>query len=127
MPGEGEAVISPGVVRQLTNMLESAASELGTGATAQVARYRIAGKTGTVHMLENGQYAKDRYRSLFAGFGPVSDPRLVIVVVIEDPRGEHYYGGKVAAPVFSKIMSGALRLLNVPPDLELPPEKKGQA
>ena len=108
-------------------MLEMAVSDKGTGAAARVARYRIAGKTGTTHMIIDGKYAKDRYRSLFAGYGPASNPRLVMAVVIDDPRGEHYYGGKVAAPVFSKVMSGALRLLNVPPDRGPSDQKEGKA
>ncbi len=79
-------------------------------------RYRVAGKTGTTRKVIGGRYVKGRYRSLFVGYGPVSRPRLVMAVVIDDPRGEDYYGGKVAAPVFSRVMSGALRLLNVAPD-----------
>jgi len=121
VPVATREVFKPGVARHLSNMLEMAVSKEGTGFSAQVPRYRIAGKTGTVHKIVDGKYAKDRYRSLFAGYGPVSRPRLVMVVVIDDPRGEHYYGGKVAAPVFSKVMSGALRLLNVSPDREKSP------
>lgn len=112
----GRRVYDAKVVHQIRAMLAEAASEHGTGKAAQVARYRVAGKTGTVHKLVNGKYAEDRYLSVFAGFAPVSDPRLVMVVVVDDPRGDKYYGGEVAAPVFSQVMSGALRLLNVPPD-----------
>ncbi|MDA9981903.1 penicillin-binding protein 2 [Gammaproteobacteria bacterium] len=127
VPEATREVFQPHIAKQIRNMLEMAVSEQGTGATARVARYRIAGKTGTTHMIIDGKYAKDRYRSLFAGYGPASNPRLVMVVVIDDPRGEHYYGGKVAAPVFSKVMSGALRLLNVPPDLDPSEQKEGEA
>ena len=97
-------------------MLESVVKEGGTGQRAAVAGYRVAGKTGTVHKSRAGGYSEDKYQSLFAGFAPVSDPRLVSVVVIDQPVGEQYYGGLVAAPVFSRVMTGALRLLNVPPD-----------
>ena len=120
VPHAARQVFRPELVNQIKHMLELAVSEQGTGSTAQVSRYRIAGKTGTAHKIINGAYAKDRYRSLFVGYGPVTNPRLVMAVVVDDPQGEHYYGGKVAAPVFSKVMSGALRLLNVPPDREPP-------
>lgn len=78
--------------------------------------YRIAGKTGTVRKVTAGGYQKTAYRSLFAGVAPVSDPRIVTVVMIENPKGEEYYGGLVAAPVFGRVVGKALRLLDVPPD-----------
>lgn len=112
----GTRVYDAKVVRQIRIMLELAASEQGTAKAAQVPRYRVAGKTGTVHKLIDGRYAEDRYLSVFAGFAPVTDPRLVMVVLVDDPRGEAYFGGAVAAPVFAQVMSGALRLLNVAPD-----------
>jgi len=112
----GTRVFDAKVVRQVRRMLEQAASDQGTGKAAQIARYRVAGKTGTVHKVVNGQYAEDHYLSVFAGFAPASAPRIVMVVMIDDPRGKAYYGGEVAAPVFAAVMSGALRLLNVPPD-----------
>ncbi|MDH3889149.1 MAG: penicillin-binding transpeptidase domain-containing protein, partial [Gammaproteobacteria bacterium] len=88
----------------------------GTAPLAAVNGYRVAGKTGTAHKSEAGGYAKKRYLSVFAGMAPASDPRLVAVVVINEPSNGEYYGGKVAAPVFSRVMAGALRLLNIPPD-----------
>ncbi len=118
----GERVISADSARALQTMLESVVSPAGTGERAAVANYRVAGKTGTAKKFVVGGYAEDRYLAVFAGLAPVSDPRLVAVVVIDEPRGEDYYGGLVAAPVFSRILSGALRLLAVPPDaLEEPP------
>ncbi len=89
--------------------------------------YRVAGKTGTAHKGENGGYAEHKYVSAFVGFAPASDPRLVIAVMVDEPSAGQYYGGAVAAPVFSAVMGGALRMLGVPPDaplkpLELPPE-----
>lgn len=115
-PGRGERVLSPAPARAGARMLEEVVGPQGTGAAAAVARYRVAGKTGTVHKVVNGEYSADRYLSLFAGFAPASDPRLVGVVVIDEPRRGGYYGGRVAAPVFARVMAGALRLLNVPPD-----------
>jgi cell division protein FtsI (penicillin-binding protein 3) len=106
------------------SMLESAVVKGGTGIKASVPGYRIAGKTGTVKKSGSGGYVEDSYLSLFAGMAPVSDPRLVMVVVINEPRGEEYYGGTVAAPVFSRVMAGALRMLDVPPDnLVLPGQR----
>jgi cell division protein FtsI (penicillin-binding protein 3) len=76
----------------------------------------VAGKTGTAKKAVAGGYAEDKYLSLFVGMAPASNPRLVMAVIIDEPRGEEYYGGLVAAPVFAKVMSGAMRLLNIPPD-----------
>jgi len=89
---------------------------------AQVPFYHVAGKSGTARKATVGSkgYTENAYRSLFAGFGPMSDPRYAIVVVIDEPGKGGYFGGLVSAPVFSKVMSGALRLMNVPPD-NLPP------
>lgn len=120
---EGEAVLRPEVVRQVRRMMEGVVSDRGTAPLARVAGYRVAGKTGTVHKVTANGYAEDRYNALFVGMAPATDPRLVVAVVINDPRGEDYYGGKVAGPVFSKVMAGALRLLNIAPDdLPKPPQ-----
>lgn len=123
-PVSGTNVMSAVAARQVRKMLELAASEQGTGGLAQVPRYRVAGKTGTVHKLAAGAYAEDRYVSLFAGFAPATNPRLVTVVVIDEPGGGTHFGGEVAAPVFSRVMAGALRLLNVAPDAPLAPDRK---
>lgn len=112
----GERVLRAITVRQMRAMLEAATGDEGTGGQARVPQYRVAGKTGTVHKNMGGRYVTDRYLSIFAGMAPASDPRLVAVVVINDPRGGQHFGGQVAAPVFSKVMAGALRILNVPPD-----------
>ncbi len=113
---EGRQVISPHTARQLRTMLESAASEEGTGVLARIPAYRVAGKTGTVHKSIGGGYAEDRYLALFAGMAPASNPRLVMVVMIDEPSAKQYYGGQVAAPIFARVMGGALRLLDIPPD-----------
>lgn len=112
----GRRVLPEAVTRSIRDMLHEAASERGTGKAALVPQYRIAGKTGTVRKNTPTGYAQNRYSSIFAGFAPVTKPRLVMVVVIDDPAAGKYYGGDVAAPVFARVMSGALRLLNVPPD-----------
>ena len=114
-PG-GERAISSKTARALNGMLEAVVSPAGTGHRAAIANFRVAGKTGTAWKSGIGGYSKDRYLAVFGGFAPVTDPKLVAVVVIDEPRGEEYYGGDVAAPVFARILSGALRLLAVPPD-----------
>lgn len=109
------SVLDPELARQLVDMLETVTGPGGTGQVAGVDGYRVAGKTGTTRKLDAGGYS-DRYVSSFAGFAPASRPRLAVVVVINDPSGEEYYGGRVAAPVFSRVMGAGLRLFNVPPD-----------
>ena len=115
-PPAGTRVISRTVADQIRRMLEGVVT-IGTGTRAQVPGYRVAGKTGTVHKTRpGGGYAKDRYLALFAGMIPASRPRLVTVVVIDEPRTGVYFGAEVAAPVFSSIMSEAVRLLDITPD-----------
>jgi cell division protein FtsI (penicillin-binding protein 3) len=109
------SIIDPQIARQVAMMLETVTGPEGTGKAARVENYRVSGKTGTSRKASAAGYAS-RYVASFAGFAPSSDPKLVCVVVINDPTGEQYYGGLVAAPLFSTVMSGALRLLNIPPD-----------
>jgi cell division protein FtsI (penicillin-binding protein 3) len=108
------AVVDPGIAAEITTMLETVVTPEGSGLKAAVPNYRVAGKTGTSRRAVAGGY-ESRYVSLFAGFVPASEPRLVGVVVIHDPKGV-YYGGLVSGPVFSKVMDDALRLLDVSPD-----------
>ncbi|QFU02259.1 Peptidoglycan synthase FtsI precursor [Halomonas sp. THAF5a] len=115
-PPVGEPVIDPDVARRVLGMMDRVVAP-GTGARrALVPGYRVAGKTGTVRKTAAGGYQARAYRSLFVGIAPVSDPRIVTVVMIDHPRGDSYYGGAVAAPVFSRVAGNALRLLDVPPD-----------
>ena len=100
----------------LLGMLENVVRKGGTGTRASIPFYRVAGKTGTVHKLGEGGYQDDKYIALFAGLAPATNPRVVAVVVIDEPSGAEYYGGEVAAPVFSRVVAGALRLMNVSPD-----------
>ena len=113
---ERKRVFTPEVVRQVRTMMESVVEKGGTGTQGHVAGYRVAAKTGTVRKAGAGGYSEDRYLALYAGLAPASDPRLVMVVVVDEPHGDEYYGGAVAAPVFSEVMAGALRLLDIPPD-----------
>ena len=115
-PVTASRVFSADVARQVRTMLETVVQKGGTGSRAFVEGYRVAGKTGTVHKTVVGGYSEDRYLSLFAGMAPASNPRLIAVVIIDEPKGDQYYGGVVAAPVFANVMAGALRLLDVPPD-----------
>lgn len=111
----GERVFSPKTAQAVRAMLEMAVEPGGTAPRARIVGYRVAGKTGTAHKEENGAYARDKYVASFVGLAPASDPRLIIAVMIDEPAGQ-YYGGLVAAPVFSNVMGGALRMLSVPPD-----------
>lgn len=114
---EGTRVLSAQTAKSVRAMLETVVQPGGTAQRAAVAGYRVGGKTGTAKKA-NGKrgYTTGRYQSVFAGLAPAGSPRLVMVVMIDEPRGKSYYGGIVAAPVFAKVMEGALRLFNVPPD-----------
>jgi cell division protein FtsI (penicillin-binding protein 3) len=116
MPVMGQRVISRDTAQAMNRMLEMATKPGGTAPLAQISGYRVAGKTGTAHKLIDGQYANKRYISTFVGYAPASNPRLIIAVMIDEPSAGKYFGGAVAAPVFSNVMSGALRILNIPPD-----------
>jgi cell division protein FtsI (penicillin-binding protein 3) len=115
-PPESVRVISPGTAQAVRRMLEMVVQPGGTAPRAQIAGYHVAGKTGTAHKLEGRGYAADKYVSSFVGFAPATRPRLVVAVMIDEPTDGQYYGGTVAAPVFSQVTAGALRLLSVAPD-----------
>ncbi|MGX5913183.1 penicillin-binding transpeptidase domain-containing protein [Aliidiomarina sp. Khilg15.8] len=114
-PHEGHQVFPEDITRDVLAMMESVTQEDGTGDLAQVRGYRVAGKTGTTRKAVPGGYG-DEYVGLFAGVLPASNPRLAIAVMINEPDGDSYHGGSVAAPLFSEVAEGAMRLLNVPPD-----------
>jgi cell division protein FtsI (penicillin-binding protein 3) len=120
-PRTPQVVISAETARRVRHMLELAVQPGGTAPRAQIMGYRVAGKTGKAHKQENGTYAAHKYVSSFVGFAPVSSPRLVIAVMIDEPSNGQYYGGAVAAPVFARVMEGALRLTGVPPDAPMKP------
>jgi cell division protein FtsI (penicillin-binding protein 3) len=115
-PGPGEQLVAAESADAVRRMLEEVVRPGGTATEAAVDGYRIAGKTGTSWKFAPGGYSEDKYISVFAGLAPASNPRLATVVVIDEPSGELYYGGDVAAPVFADVMSESLRLLAVPPD-----------
>jgi cell division protein FtsI (penicillin-binding protein 3) len=117
----GKQVLSPETARQIRAMLEMVVQPGGTATKAAIPGYRVAGKTGTAHKLEGGHYAERRYIASFVGFAPASDPRLIVAVMVDEPSAGKYYGGEVAAPVFARVMSGALRTLGVAPDAPLKP------
>ncbi len=112
----GERILSERTSRQVRAIMETVVSPKGTARRAAIEGYSVAGKTGTAKKAVRGGYAKGRYQAVFAGMAPAADPRFVMVVMVDEPRGKHYYGGSVAAPVFAKVMQGALRLYNVAPD-----------
>nr|WP_269783437.1 penicillin-binding transpeptidase domain-containing protein [Marinibactrum halimedae] len=120
----GDQVIPRPVTQDMKSMLATVTEKGGTGTRAALEHYKTAGKSGTAHMVGKGGYADDRYRSFFAGFAPLDDPRIVVVVTIQEPRSGKYFGGEVAAPVFGKIAEGALRVLNVAPDAQVVEEHR---
>jgi len=114
---QGQQVMDPKVAEEMLAVLESVTTAKGaTGTQARVPGYRVAGKTGTATILGAHGYEKHRFSASFIGIAPVSNPRLVVAVIIHDPKGKEHQGGFVSAPIFEKIMEGALRILNVPPD-----------
>jgi cell division protein FtsI (penicillin-binding protein 3) len=113
----GTQVFSPATARAVKDMLELVVLPGGTALRAQVLGYRVAGKTGTTHKLSpQGGYEKDKYVGSFVGMAPASNPRLIMAVMIDDPSSGEYYGGTVAAPVFSAVMADTLRMLAIPQD-----------
>ncbi len=115
----GKQVFSAKTARTMASMMETVTQTGGTATKGRVAGYRVAGKTGTAYKLVNGEYAKDLYLSSFVGFAPASKPRYIIAVTIDEPSAGRHYGGDVSAPVFANVMTQALRMQGVPPDVTL--------
>ena len=113
---EPRAIVTAQIADEVVQMMETVTAPGGTATTARIANYTVAGKTGTAHKATAGGYSRTNYTAAFAGMVPASHPRLVGVVIIDDPQKRSYYGGMVSAPVFARVMEGALRLLDVPPD-----------
>ena len=113
-----EKVIEAEITSEVRKMLRTVvdASSGGSALEANVPFYSVAGKTGTAHVVGEAGYEENLHNSLFVGMLPASDPRIVIVVVINEPKGDEHYGGQVAAPVFSRVAAGAMRILNISPD-----------
>ncbi|HST00459.1 MAG TPA: penicillin-binding protein 2, partial [Usitatibacter sp.] len=116
----GKRLISARTAQQVTRMMEMAVGPGGTAPLAAIPGYRVAGKTGTAYKPENGGYNESKYVSSFVGFGPVSNPRFIVAVMLDEPMGAKYFGGDVSAPVFSSVMGSALRMMAVPPDAAPP-------
>ena len=114
-----EKVIEAEITSEVRKMLRTVvdASSGGSALEANVPFYSVAGKTGTAHVVGEAGYEENLHNSLFVGMLPASDPRIVIVVVINEPKGDEHYGGQVAAPVFSRVAAGAMRILNISPDV----------
>jgi cell division protein FtsI (penicillin-binding protein 3) len=121
----GQRVLSEKVAFDVRQMLREVV-ENGTGKRAQPGFYSAGGKTGTVHLVGKDGYEDSLYKAIFAGMAPIDDPRIVTVVAVDAPQSGEYYGGEVAAPVFARVMGGALRLLNVKPELELGQAKSAE-
>lgn len=113
---EGQSVFSAAVANSVKDMLELVVQDGGTGTKAQVTGYRVAGKTGTAHKLGANGYERDKYVGSFVGLAPASNPRLIMAVMVDEPTNGQYFGGTIAAPIFSSVMSEVLRLLAIPQD-----------
>jgi cell division protein FtsI (penicillin-binding protein 3) len=121
-PVGGVRVFSVETAREMRHMLQMAAGEGGTGPLAQTIGYSVGGKSGTAHKQEGKGYAEKKYRSWFVGVAPIDHPRIVVAVMVDEPSNGKYYGGAVAAPVFSQVVQQTLRTLGVAPDLEVKPQ-----
>jgi cell division protein FtsI (penicillin-binding protein 3) len=125
-PTKLRRVISSDVARSVTRMLERVVAKGGTGLKAALRGYRVAGKTGTAQKVDPKEmrYARDKYVAAFAGFVPAGEPKIAILVVVDEPQRQHY-GGVVAAPVFRRIARETLQHLKIPPELVTPDEAAG--
>ncbi len=118
-PVAGLRVLSPNTVHEVRKMLQMAAGPGGTGPKAQTIGYSVGGKSGTAHKQEGKGYASNKYRAWFVGMAPISAPRIIVAVMVDEPNNGVYFGGDVAAPVFSQVVQQTLRMMNVAPDLDV--------
>ncbi len=121
-PVSGVRVLSPGTAREVRKMLEMAAGQGGTAPLAQALGYSVGGKTGTAHKQEGKGYSAKKYRAWFVGMAPIGDPRIIVAVMVDEPNNGKYFGGLVAAPVFSEVVQQTLRTLDIAPDLDVRPQ-----
>jgi len=126
-PAQGLRVMSEGTAREMRKMLQMAAGPGGTGPAAQTQGYSVGGKSGTAHKQEGKGYASNKYRSWFVGMAPIDKPRIVVAVMVDEPSNGVYFGGAVAAPVFSQVVQQTLRMKGVAPDLEVKPQVVARA
>jgi cell division protein FtsI (penicillin-binding protein 3) len=120
-PATGIRVFTPETAREVRHMLQLAAGPGGTGPLAQTIGYSVGGKSGTAHKQEGHGYAGHKYRSWFVGLAPIDKPRIIVAVMVDEPSAGQYFGGLVAAPVFSQVVQQTLRMMGVPPDLDVKP------
>jgi cell division protein FtsI (penicillin-binding protein 3) len=121
-PPTGVRVIKPETARAVRQMLQMAAGPGGTGPKAQTIGYSVGGKSGTAHKQEGKGYSSNKYRSWFVGLAPIGQPRIIVAVMVDEPNNGLHYGGDVAAPVFSQVVQQTLRMLGVPPDIDVKPQ-----
>jgi cell division protein FtsI (penicillin-binding protein 3) len=126
-PASGLRVISSETAQEIRRMLQMAAGPGGTGPLAQTIGYSVGGKSGTAHKQEGKGYASNKYRSWFVGMAPIANPRIIVAVMIDEPSNGQYFGGLVAAPVFSQVVQQTLRTMGVPPDLDVKPSVSTKA
>jgi cell division protein FtsI (penicillin-binding protein 3) len=126
-PVQGLRVLSVQTAREIRQMLQMAAGPGGTGPKAQTVGYSVGGKSGTAHKQEGHGYASHKYRSWFVGMAPITNPRIIVAVMVDEPSNGVYFGGDVAGPVFSQVVQQTLRMMNVPPDLDVKPSVVAQA
>ena len=121
-PAVGVRVMETGHANAVLNMLHMVTGPGGTAPKAQTMGYSVGGKTGTAHKVEGRGYADKKYRGFFVGLAPIDKPRIVVAVMIDEPTGGRYFGGDVAAPVFSETVQQTLRLLGIQPDMNVKPQ-----
>jgi cell division protein FtsI (penicillin-binding protein 3) len=121
-PVPGVRVVAPKVAHEMRDMLHLVTQNGGTAPRAQTMGYSVGGKTGTAHKQEGRGYAANKYRGVFVGMAPIDKPRVVVAVMIDEPSAGRYFGGEVAAPVFSATVQQTLRLLGVQPDMSVKPQ-----
>jgi cell division protein FtsI (penicillin-binding protein 3) len=121
-PAAGVPVFSPKTAAEIRTMLQMAAGPGGTGPKAQALGYSVGGKSGTAHKQVGKSYASNKYRSWFVGMAPIDTPRIIVAVMLDEPSAGKYFGGDVAAPVFSTVVQQTLRQMNVQPDMSVKPQ-----
>jgi cell division protein FtsI (penicillin-binding protein 3) len=121
-PAAGAQVFSPKTVAEIRTMLQMAAGPGGTGPKAQTVGYSVGGKSGTAHKQVGKGYASNKYRSWFVGMAPIDKPRIIVGVMVDEPSAGRYFGGDVAAPVFSDVVQQTLRRMGVQPDMSVKPQ-----
>jgi cell division protein FtsI (penicillin-binding protein 3) len=118
----GARVLSPQNAAAIRNMLHMVTIQGGTAPKAQTMGYSVGGKTGTAHKVEGKGYASKKYRGFFVGIAPIDNPRIVVAVMVDEPTNGAYFGGDVAAPVFSQTVQQTLRMMGVQPDMAVKPQ-----